>query len=252
MVTAASVVIVTLPAVVFAAAVVRWATRWGANAKECGMPMAGDEWLQGGPPARVAMTRAISIAAPPDIVWPWLAQLGRGAGWYSFDLLDNGGKRSARHLVSWIPAPWQGDATAIGYLRHLESGRDLAWWVPGEPFLGAMTRMVFSIRLRPDGQGSRLVTRIAADASGPHAWLLLGLFRVIDSIMAIRQLLGIKERVEHCGAPAAGPQAGETGARDQYQLYEVIYASGEKAGIEGQEMAARWRQAAREAGVIEG
>jgi hypothetical protein len=81
--------------------------------------------------------------------------------------------------------------------------------------------------------------------------LLLGLFRVIDSLMAIRQLLGIKERVERRGVPTAGPQAGETGARDQYQLYEVIYASGEKAGIGGQELAARWRQAAREAGVFE-
>jgi hypothetical protein len=27
------------------------------------------------------MTRAISIDAAPEVVWGWLAQMGRGAGW---------------------------------------------------------------------------------------------------------------------------------------------------------------------------
>lgn len=249
--TAAISLVIPVAVVICTAAFVRWGTRWGANAEERAMRMPGDDWLKGGPPARVVMTRAISIAAPPDVVWPWLAQLGRGAGWYSIDRLDNGGKTSARHLVSWLPEPRVGDATAIGYLRHLESGREMAWWVPGERFLGALTRMVCSAWLRPEGQGSRLVIRMSGDAAGPTGRVVLWLFRVIDSIMARRQLLGIKERVERCGAPVADPKAPETGARDQYQLYEVIYVSGERAGVEGKEKASHWRQAALEAGVIE-
>ena len=106
----------------------RWGTRWGSDPAERAATTPGDAYLEGGPPARVAMTRAISIRAGAETVWPWLAQLGRGAGWYSADRLDNGGKVSARHIVSWIPEPRLGDASAIGYLRHIEPGRALVWW----------------------------------------------------------------------------------------------------------------------------
>ena len=35
------------------------------------------------PPADVVMDRAFTLDAPPDIVWPWLVQLGKQrAGWY--------------------------------------------------------------------------------------------------------------------------------------------------------------------------
>jgi hypothetical protein len=45
-------------------------------------------------------TRAISIGAPPERVWPWLVQVGtKRAGWYSYDLLDNLGHRSARRII---------------------------------------------------------------------------------------------------------------------------------------------------------
>ena len=37
-------------------------------------------------------THAITIDAPPEAVWPWIAQMGAGrAGWYSWDVIDNGG-----------------------------------------------------------------------------------------------------------------------------------------------------------------
>ncbi|MBI2567841.1 MAG: hypothetical protein HYV63_12490 [Candidatus Schekmanbacteria bacterium] len=241
----------TTAAMICVAAFVRWGTRWGATAAERSAPMAGDDWLEGGPAARVAMTRGLSINRTPEIVWPWIAQLGRGAGFYSIDWLDNGRRSSARHLVSWIPAARLGDASAIGYLRHLQPGRELAWWVPGERFLGATTRMAVSAALRPDGQGARLVIRISGDAAGPGSWLVGLLFPVVDSIMARRQLLGIRERAERHGARTADPEAPETGARDQYQFFEVIYASGERAGVAGKEAAALWRAAALEAGAVE-
>lgn len=48
---------------------------------------------------RAVLTRTMRATLPgaPDAVWPWLAQLGAGrGGWYAIDLIDNGGRPSAR------------------------------------------------------------------------------------------------------------------------------------------------------------
>jgi hypothetical protein len=227
-----------------------WGMRWGSTSEERALEMPGDVYLEGGPKARVFMTRAISIAASPQTVWPWLAQLGRGAGWYSIDWLDNGSRKSARHIISWIPEPKIGDASPVGYLRHMEYNKALVWWVKGTKFVGAMARLVVDIRLTLENKGSRLIIRISADAEGFTAKLALLLFQFIDSIMARRQLIGIRERVEHYGLRSKNPDEPETGAKDQYQLYEVIYVTGEMAGVPGKELAVRWRQTAIEDGLI--
>lgn len=47
-----------------------------------------------------AETRAITINAPVERIWPWLAQMGSGrAGWYAYDWIDNGGHPSASSIV---------------------------------------------------------------------------------------------------------------------------------------------------------
>jgi hypothetical protein len=49
--------------------------------------MPGDELV---PHPRLGYTRAISIEASVEEVWPWLAQMGQGrGGLYSFDALEN-------------------------------------------------------------------------------------------------------------------------------------------------------------------
>ena len=68
--------------------------------------------------------------------------------------------------------------------------------------------------------------------------------------MARKQLLGIKQRVERYGIRNADPECLETGARDQFQLFHAIYASGEEVGVPGREDAAKWRRAAMDDGVI--
>ncbi len=66
----------------------RWRTRWGAtDAEEAAATLPGDELI---PQARWGYTHAITIDAPPEQVWPWLAQLGQGrGGFYSYEGLEN-------------------------------------------------------------------------------------------------------------------------------------------------------------------
>jgi len=64
-----------------------WYNRWGAGNGEVAQPLPGDELA---PNPRLGYTRAITIQAPPERVWPWLVQMGQGrGGLYSYDGLEN-------------------------------------------------------------------------------------------------------------------------------------------------------------------
>jgi hypothetical protein len=90
-------VIVALPLFATAPLFRPWHTRWGATRAETRSVMPGDEYFPG---AQFQATRAITIAAPPNRVWPWLMQVGFGrAGFYSYDLLDGLGHPSAELVL---------------------------------------------------------------------------------------------------------------------------------------------------------
>src|SRR5215475_2063694 len=60
---------------------------WGATPDEAASPLRGDELA---PAAGLVTTKAITIDATPDRIWPWLVQMGSGrAGAYSYDWLEN-------------------------------------------------------------------------------------------------------------------------------------------------------------------
>ena len=74
-----------------------WHLRWGASADEVGNAMPGDDLVKR---ASFNATRAISIDAPPEDVWPWIVQMGyRRAGFYTYAVLDNAGIESP--MSSW-------------------------------------------------------------------------------------------------------------------------------------------------------
>ena len=61
--------------------------RWGATDQERDDSLPGDELVAN---ADLSATRAITIRASADQVWPWIAQLGQGrGGFYSYDFLEN-------------------------------------------------------------------------------------------------------------------------------------------------------------------
>jgi hypothetical protein len=88
---------------------------------------------------------AVTIDAPPSRVWPWLVQMGvdRG-GWYSWDRLDNFGRRSTER----IHPEWQ--AIAVGD-RMTAKPDGSEWWEVAalEPQRFLCLRMSLDLRGRP-------------------------------------------------------------------------------------------------------
>ncbi len=176
----------------------RWHLTWGASDAEARATMPGDDRL---PRAQYQCTRAISIQARPEQVWPWLVQVGcLRAGFYSDDLLDNLAHPSARHIVpelqdlevgQWVsmsPKPSPSTAFKVdGYQRPdwlLWSKADSTW--------------AWTLTPTPS-DGTRLVTRVHACYEWRKpAMALLGvlLMEFGDFAMMRRMLKGIKQRAE--------------------------------------------------------
>ena len=73
-----------------------WQHRWGASDEEVRRAMPGDDLV----PGAASTTRAITIAAAAEQVWPWLVQLGYGrGGWDRYYWIDNDGHPSADRIV---------------------------------------------------------------------------------------------------------------------------------------------------------
>jgi hypothetical protein len=84
---------------------------WGATAEEATAPLPGDELV---PDFKFRSTRAITIEAAPEAVWPWLMQLGMGrGGWYSYDnwaaLLSSVPTTSTTQVIEELQGLKEGD-----------------------------------------------------------------------------------------------------------------------------------------------
>jgi hypothetical protein len=71
--------------------------RWGATDEEAARTFPYDELV---PNPTWSSTRAVTVEATPEQIWPWLVQVGWGrAGYYGYDWVDNGGKPSAWEIL---------------------------------------------------------------------------------------------------------------------------------------------------------
>ncbi|WP_253851706.1 polyketide cyclase [Mycobacterium sp. 1423905.2] len=143
------------------------------------------------------MWRGVSVDVPPNRLWPWLIQIRLAP--YSYDWIDNGGRRSPRALRG-LPDPVPGETFTAALGRPL--GRVLSV-TPGRQLTGRIGEVVMSYLLEPDGDGTRLLLKIAS----PWGWPLAPLLSVGDLVMARRQLLNFKrlaERDDHFAARAGG------------------------------------------------
>jgi hypothetical protein len=70
--------------------------RWGATPDEVIAVMPGDDRF---PEASFRATRAISVAARPELVWPWLVQVEcLRAGWWQLTPTSDGGTRLVNRI----------------------------------------------------------------------------------------------------------------------------------------------------------
>ncbi len=175
----------------------RWHLRWGATRDEAEAQMPGDELI-----GQVAFTatRAITIAAPPEEVWPWLVQVGFGrAGFYSYDLLDNLGRPSATHILPEYGTPAVGDLAApMASPPDERNSFTVAEVVPPKVLVWAKPDSTWAWSLSGDSNGgTRLVTRLKASYQlTPFVPLTVLLMEVGDFPMMRRMLLGVRDRAE--------------------------------------------------------
>jgi hypothetical protein len=171
-------------------------------------------------------THAITIDAPPEQVWPWIAQMGAGrAGWYSWDAIDNGGAPSATRLVPDLLAVVPGDlmpaapgATDAFVVARAIPPRDLvltapdgqggyavAWEHVLEPLDGERTRLIARARAssrwvdlaraRPSDDHRRIfIERVYAALARLPRPMLIGFAAAGHRVMEARHLRGIRRR----------------------------------------------------------
>lgn len=162
------------------------ADRWNVTDAEISRRYPCDEFV---PDPRLALWRAVTVCATPEQVWPWVAQIRVAP--YSYDLIDNLGRRSPQKLLG-LPEPVAGEPFTTA-LRGRRYGRILAV-EPGGQLTATIMGTVMSYVLVPAEQPgrTRLLLKIVARRIGRLAPLLsLG-----DLIMARRQLLNLAALAE--------------------------------------------------------
>jgi hypothetical protein len=173
---------------------------WGATAEERAQPFPCDPYL---PDADDACYRAITVDAPAPVVFRRLCQLQLAP--YSYDWIDNWGRRSPQELVPGADELEAGQQVlTIFRLVEFETDRHLtlvlvrARWVFGD--------VAISYLVVPDGAGRcRLVVKLLVNHPGPAA--LRPLVRWVgplgDLVMMRRQLLNLKGLAESDAAASA-------------------------------------------------
>ncbi len=171
---------------------------WGATEAEVAQALPGDDLIAGS--AHVG-TRSIDIAARPDMVFDFLAQMGfKRAGWYSYDLLDNLGRRSASTVhPEWL-VEQAGEIVPGGPIEFLAVVVDrptaFVLQVPQRRAVGYAVDFTLGYQLLPTTAGTRLISRVRIKIDGPAGRLLSSALLLGDGVMVRRQLLGIKKRCE--------------------------------------------------------
>ena len=177
-----------------------WQLRWGATDAEVSLTLPGDEVV-----ARPTFdaTRAVTVDAPSDTIWPWLVQIGCGrAGWYSYDLIDNLGRPSADRIIPDFQRLEIGDIVPMSpdgkqglWVKALEASRWMLWgdrqgdatWFWGlQPIDEERTRLITRVRIRYDWKSPLILFNLLLDVG--------------DIVMMRKCMLGIKKRAERLHA----------------------------------------------------
>jgi hypothetical protein len=177
--------------------------RTTATSREHLLALPGDEMIRH---AAGSLTHAITVHCNRRELWPWLIQMGADrAGWYSYDMLDNGGRHSAERILHDLQHPSVG--AVIPALPGRRDGFVLVenepghWMVLGWPTPDGKLVVTWAFMLHEiDENTTRLIVRARASDGYrfhglPKAMGLL-LARMAHFIMERKQLLEIARRAE--------------------------------------------------------
>lgn len=167
---------------------------WGVSDAERSLRFACDEFVKA--PVLCAW-RGVSIKAPAAQVWPWVTQVRVAP--YSYDWIDNGGRRSPPTLLG-LPEPEVREPFTTSAGRKLGQIVDVE---PGRSLTGKILGACMSYLLVPAASAcTRLLLKVAMDVNPVVAQAVcLG-----DLVMARRQLLNFK-RLAEASSPARADQS---------------------------------------------
>jgi hypothetical protein len=158
-------------------------------------PRPGDDLVT---PAGVVMDRAFTVDAAPEVVWPWLVQLGKQrAGWYVPRWVERF-IPPGRRAIRTIDARWQdlevGDVipdygNATFEVAQIDPPRTLVY-----TSRRGRTDISWSISLAARGQGTRVFLRLRL---GPvkHKWLARTAGDLFDRLTIAGMAAGLRERL---------------------------------------------------------
>jgi hypothetical protein len=164
---------------------------WGATADELARSYPADRTLEG---PVLAMTRAVDVAAPADLGWRWLCQIGVAP--YSYDWIDNRGRRSPQELTPGA------DQLEVGQLMMIFR---LTGFEPGRQWTGVTTRrasrlfgtVAVTYAVEPVGPDAcRFVCRLVVGQRGAFERVRAAVLAWGDLVMMRRELLTLKSRAE--------------------------------------------------------
>ncbi len=171
---------------------------WGARPDEI-----ADAWPCDllAPADALAWHRAVDVAAPRPVVYRWLCQLRIAP--YSYDWIDNLGRRSPRTLTPGLGALEVGQ-TVMSLFRLVAFASDdhVTLETKGKPF----GKLWVTYRVREDGAGTRLAVRLRIPrAEGRVGRVATRLLAWGDLLMMRKQLLTLAELAEADRAGGSQP-----------------------------------------------
>lgn len=171
---------------------------WGATEEEIDSFVIGDDLCSD---ATLSATRCITIAAPPEDVFPWIRQMGfRRGGWYSYDWLDNLGRRSATSILDEWQEVKSGDLIPSGPIAFtatiVEPPTAFVLEIKNGKKSNPRLHFTLAYELRRAPEGTRLVTRMRSQIKVPGGrFMEKFILGPGDGIMIRRQLTTLSSNI---------------------------------------------------------